>query len=261
MASQIAKLTLQALNRAEELKGLSKNNLKTPTVPTNTNRSVSPKPFATTPGPSFVPADTTNDEHLRHQNNASSAHAGDLNIKISGQAAYTDEEKRVLTLTSKINKIDYLPFMTIDLREKFATQLPYSDKDGLLKLSPKQRKNFIRWSRPDEIWSTPKMLERIDCFSIKQTVISDCSFVASLAVSALYEKKFKKRLITSIIYPQNKAGEPVYNPCGKYMIKLLLNGVPRKIILDDLLPTGKHGELLCSYSNNKGELWVSLSKI
>jgi calpain-7 len=253
---------LQALNRAEHLKGICSSSRPqasaSPRLAANNANILKDK---STQPPTFVPAvsaERTNDQHLRFSSNssASSAHAGDLNIKVSGSDSYSEEEKKVLLLTSRINRIDYLPFMIVDLREKFATPLPFSDRDGLLKLSPKQRKNFVRWARPDELWPNPKMLERIDCFSIKQTVISDCSFVASLSVSALYEKKFQKRLITSIIFPQNKAGEPVYNPCGKYMIKLLLNGVPRKIVIDDYLPVGRHGELLCSYSNNKGELWV-----
>ncbi|KAI8515941.1 hypothetical protein Bbelb_067540, partial [Branchiostoma belcheri] len=130
------------------------------------------------------------------------------------------------------------------------------DKHGKLALSPKQKTRFARWVRgdnwcgygweepfkdwtipspgrrghstPDEFCSSPQMIMAISSFSIKQTVVSDCSFVASLGISAAYERRFKKKLITSIIYPQNKRGEPQYNPCGKYMVKLNINGVHRK---------------------------------
>jgi len=42
------------------------------------------------------------------------------------------------------------------------------------------------------------------------------------------------------------------------MVKLHLNGVFRKVIIDDRLPVDRHGKLLCSYSANSDELWVSL---
>ncbi|XP_014018676.2 calpain-7 [Salmo salar] len=171
---------------------------------------------------------------------------------------YTSEEIEVLRSTSKINGIPFVPFMSVDLKERFAFPVPFSDKLGKLALSPKQRTIFSHWVRPDEICNNPTMILSVSSFSIKQTVVSDCSFVASLAISAAYERRYNKKLITSIIYPQNRRGEPQYNPCGKYMVKLHINGVPRKVIIDDFLPCGQNGELLCSYSSNRNELWVSL---
>eukprot|EP00058_Branchiostoma_floridae_P000518 XP_002586006.1 hypothetical protein BRAFLDRAFT_132644 [Branchiostoma floridae] len=77
-----------------------------------------------------------------------------------------------------------------------------------------------------------------------------------LALSPKQKTRFARWV--SIIYPQNKRGEPQYNPCGKYMVKLNINGVHRKVIIDDFLPMDQYGELLCSFSNNRNELWVSL---
>ncbi|XP_050932067.1 calpain-7 isoform X2 [Lates calcarifer] len=171
---------------------------------------------------------------------------------------YTQAEIEVLRSTSTINGIAYVPFMSVDLKERFAFPVPFSDKTGKLALSPKQKAIFSRWVRPDEICNNPTMIMSVSSFSIKQTVVSDCSFVASLAISAAYERRYNKKLITSIIFPQNRRGEPEYNPCGKYMVKLHINGVPRKVIIDDYLPVDRNGELLCSYSSNRNELWVSL---
>ncbi|EHB02870.1 Calpain-7 [Heterocephalus glaber] len=127
---------------------------------------------------------------------------------------YTAEEIEVLRTTSKINGIEYVPFMSVDLRERFAYPMPFCDRWGKLPLSPKQKTTFSKWVRPEDLTNNPTMIYTVSSFSIKQTIVSDCSLVASLAISAAYERRFNKKLITSIIYPQNKDGEPEYNLCG-----------------------------------------------
>lgn len=251
---KLMNLAKQALDRAETLKKLkSEENSPYSTKP----ESPVPASFSsTTTKFSDLALEPGSSSSERQQSNSSSQPGKHLHV--SGSDSYTKEEIAVLRVGSLINGREYVPFMSVDLKERFAYPLPFGDKDGRLALSPKQKSVFARWARPEDISPNPKIIELIDCFSIRQTIVSDCSFVASLAVSALYEKRFKKRIITSIIYPKNKAGEPVYNPCGKYMVKFNINGVPRKVLIDDLLPMGHHGELLCSYSSNRNEFWISL---
>ncbi|CAF1353020.1 unnamed protein product [Adineta steineri] len=232
---QLEKIAYQALERAEELKRTELNVSSHIRLPSPPRDEI-----------------IQNEEQQPMDIDQSNIDIIDKRVKLSSH------ELDVLRRGSKINGRDYVPFFNIDLKERFAYQTPFTDSHGPLKLAPKQQSHFARWARPDEIMSEPKMIMALSYFSIKQDLISDCSFVASLAVSVQYEKKFNKRLITSIIYPQNKQGEPVYNPCGKYMVRFHLNGVWRKVIIDDTLPIDRSNRLLCSSTTNKNEIWVSL---
>lgn len=63
--------------------------------------------------------------------------------------------------------------------------------------------------------------------------------------------------IHSLIYPQ-KDGIPVYNPTGRYWVKLFHMGKFRKIEIDDRMPCSKFDEFLLPRSENIEELWPAL---
>lgn len=177
----------------------------------------------------------------------------------SNSQKFTKEELDVLSTTSNINNKLYVPFHSYDKVNEFKGQhVKFTDPDGKIGLTQKQRLKLKSWKRVSELYEKPTIIYSIDCHTIKQTVISDCSFISSLSIAALYEKRFKKQLVTSIIHPQDANGKPIYNPSGKYMIKFHINGVWRKVVIDDYFPVDEHDRMMCSQTENKGELWVSL---
>ncbi len=96
--------------------------------------------------------------------------------------------------------------------------------------------------------------------------VADCSVVCSICIAASMQARFNKKLITSIIYPQDERGIPIYNPSGKYLVKLFMNGIARKVVVDDYLPVrvqvNRHGKeaykLMCACSSDPTEMWISL---
>ncbi|CAM9120690.1 unnamed protein product [Phaeothamnion confervicola] len=198
---------------------------------------------------------------------AAAAAAGDL----------TTEEKEVLKRSSVVNGKLFLPWMDEDVNaERFAYPQPWTDPEGPLPLSAKQKQRLVAFKRPSMLAAAAAavgekslvMIRSITPYNITQEVVTDCSFVASLCIASAFERRFRKQLITRIIYPQARAryslcpfdarGIPRYNPSGKYMVRLWINGVVRKVVVDDFLPAGPHDRLLCSASADPTELWVSI---
>ena len=185
-------------------------------------------------------------------------------------AALSSEEIAVLKRSSLITSGLFLPWSEEEAQamDTFSAATPYVDPDGLMKLSPKQIARFYKWARPREIMAMQgqptgaslDMIRKIEPYKIKQHLVQDCSFIGSLCICAEYERRFKRRLVTSIIYPQDARGNPKISPSGKYMVKLWLNGIPRRVIVDDMLPVDRYGNLLCSYSQVSSglELWVTV---
>lgn len=80
-------------------------------------------------------------------------------------------EISVLALTSLINNRKYVPFIEeCDIKnEKFYLSIPFTDKDGLLPLSEKQKKCLKEWLRPNEfLTEDPKIIDKVDSGTIKQ---------------------------------------------------------------------------------------------
>lgn len=192
--------------------------------------------------------------------------------RVEPRQTLSEEEVAILKRSSLIASGLFLPWSEQDAVDlcaqaaKPAVVLFTDTKGGPLKLSDQQKKLFYKWARPAEILQLrqqrhrkPTMIQAITPYSIRQKCVTDCSMIASLCVCAAFERRFQKRLITSIIYPQTSDGMPVINPSGKYMVKLWLNGVARQVVVDDLFPVDRQGNLLCSHTTTPGlELWVSI---
>ena len=60
------------------------------------------------------------------------------------------------------------------------------------------------------------------------------------------------------IWPKSPEGRPVYNPSGKYCVKLFLGGAWCKVAMDGTLPVRADGEIGIATSQEILELWPSL---
>lgn len=60
------------------------------------------------------------------------------------------------------------------------------------------------------------------------------------------------------IYPKLPSGKPVYNPAGKYCVRLYLAGKWRKVYVDDAIPVTVDGRPALASSADRLELWPLL---
>ncbi|KAJ2233312.1 cysteine protease [Coemansia sp. RSA 1722] len=169
----------------------------------------------------------------------------------------TAEEAAVVRHTSHVNGLTFLPWLSNDVDENFAVGGTFTDKDGQLRLSAKQQRRLWQWRRASRLYERPAMFAQAGCGHIVQETVTDCSFVAALCVCVEHEQRFGRRVVTRHLYPRRPSGEPEFNPAGKYMAKLFVNGLWRRVVIDDQLPVAEDGRLLCTYSTD-GDLGPSL---
>ena len=140
-----------------------------------------------------------NNLDINYDDSISSSNQPISSLSSSTSKSFTKDEISVLRNGSFINSREYVPFFSEfdTVKEKFnGFSIPFTDKDGKLALSSSQRERFTQWIRPDDLYENPTLILSVSSFSVKQTCISDCSFVSSLTVIAQYERKFNKNLLS-----------------------------------------------------------------
>ena len=141
----------------------------------------------------------------------------------------------------------------------------------------KQKKTeILGWNRAEEVVPDATIINEINPRNVTQTMIGDCSFVSAMILSAGFERKFKKKILTCSFFPQ-KDGKPVLNPHGKYCVRLHINGCWRRVLIDSRfgfrlishetqtkfwqkseselrIPFDSHGQPMCAYSADRKEI-------
>lgn len=173
--------------------------------------------------------------------------------------AFTDEEEAIFT-SSVVGKVIFQEWNQEEVEQDLARSVDkFTDPDGFLPLTPSQNPKFHSWKRPASFIKDPKMilLDKVSTNCVQQTLVASCCFLAALTSIALHESKFNSKLLTPWMFPHINQ-KPIYNSNGKYVFRLYLNGVPRKVVVDDFLPVDHKNQFLCSFSSNSSEIWVSL---
>ncbi len=149
----------------------------------------------------------------------------------------------------------------------------YRDDEFFIPLSPGQEPLFKQWVRAAEIFKSgpcattynqtstepQQIASGLHGYDVMASTDDGSTVAACLAAAAHYEYKSSPhdRIISEIIYPKDEAGNPIYNPAGKYVLKLFFNGAWREVTVDDRFPMGEGGAPLFTYEPS-GALWPSI---
>ena len=91
---------------------------------------------------------------------------------------------------------------------------------------------------------------------IRQGRVTDCSLMSVLSVLADYDCRCGRSTLQMIV--QGRVSKDTGKDTNDYACCLFVNGIFRCVLVDDLVPVGTSGKLLCAHSASARELWVML---
>ena len=199
---------------------------------------------------------------------------------INGEIINDDEEEKNLNeyLSDKTGSIknriyrEFFPIIDKDYDIKIADSIQRQETDAEFQQRKDTEEKSIKMGKNKKI-PTKKSLIQDEKLMIKDLKPSDLKFNTNSHFSnsfytwmtSIFQFIFdnnitdinSKKSILYNIYPQ-KDGVPVYNPKGKYAIKLYLMGKERKVIIDDLIPFTYEDEFIFPGCENVREIWPVL---
>lgn len=171
---------------------------------------------------------------------------------------------KLVYISSNVGKYVIFPWNYDPCMEEFEIG-SFDDQDGRLAMSIEQEKLFTSWKRPNEALGCESPIMTNDgAERLYQDRLQDCSVVASLLSIVSWEKRTGGCIIGDRMYPKLPSNDnehnhvPMVSNNGRYMVKLLINGTERKVIIDDYLPFSSTGERLFVSSTKSPVLWPAL---
>nr|QHX41472.1 Androglobin-like protein [Halisarca dujardinii]QIZ30880.1 androglobin-like protein [Halisarca dujardinii] len=158
----------------------------------------------------------------------------------------------------------------------------FSDPDGLLELPGNLAGCVEVWKRPNEIVADKQLVivvegeenKDIDLYTPNTHLMGNEAMRSIICqVSALWQCRQCICVSTpecdqlpastwspwDHIHPHPKGGSaPVYNPGGKYCVRLHWMGCWRKLTVDDQIPLSSRNQLLLPATSNPSELWMTI---
>ncbi|KAJ5921685.1 hypothetical protein N7454_009159 [Penicillium verhagenii] len=189
----------------------------------------------------------------------------------SSERKLTTREEIIILEGAKLNGFIFPPWKGPPPPQEFLVDEggPFTDSPDL-HLSECQHSIFAGWRRPADLLRTRQKTDQshpvqpvmavTKTTDLVQDVLTDCSVVASLCATTSQSERGLGMHASPVVYPrESDTGTPKLSPSGKYIFSFYFNGVFRKVVIDDRLPSSNTARSLHVIDrNNPNFLWPAL---